>query len=157
MTSVSTGPTNAYPGALPASDLLDDDDAALRAQALVVVIAGNAYGIPVSQAREVVRAPRVTRVPGAPAEVLGVVNVRGAVVTVLDPAAILHSERAVPGASIVLLEHGSRLAGLAVDAVRDVRTLDQEADRLRGAEPVTPLDAAALCAWLLISDEEMGR
>ena len=123
----------------------------------MVSIAGHGYGIPVAQAREVVRGGRLARVPGAPPEVLGVLNVRGAVVVVFDPAAILHGARAVPGASIVLLENGTRLVGLAVDAVRDVRALEAEPDGRRAAAPVAPLDAVALLARLLISGEEMGR
>jgi chemotaxis signal transduction protein len=45
--------------------------------------------LPVSQVREVVRARTVTRVPGAPPAMRGLVNVRGMVVTVLDLAVCL--------------------------------------------------------------------
>ena len=150
MTSASI-PTTARPAG--ATDL----DDAHHEQSLVVSIAGRGYGIPVAQAREVVRGGRLVRVPGAPPEVLGVINVRGAVVVVFDPAAILHEARAEQGASIVLLENGTRLVGLAVDAVRDVRALEAEPDGRRTAAPVAPLDATALLARLLISGEEMGR
>lgn len=54
----------------------DDDDATAR----LVSVGGQQYGIPVSQAREVVRVLRVTRIPGAPPVVRGMMNVRGAVV-----------------------------------------------------------------------------
>jgi purine-binding chemotaxis protein CheW len=124
---------------------------------LAVDVGGTAYAIPVEQACEVVRAPRVTRVPGAPPETLGIVNVRGAVVTVLDLSAILHSSRAVTGASVVLIEHGARLVGFAVDAVRDVRALAVDADGVVTSAGLVPLDAAALCARFLLSAEEMGR
>lgn len=122
----------------------------------MVTIAGNEYGIAVEQTREVVRSARITGVPGAPVEVIGIVNVRGAVVTVLDAAAILHGVRAVTGASIVLIENGARLVGLAVDAVRDVRAMDAAADG-GGIDTLATLDATALCARYLISAEEMGR
>lgn len=119
--------------------------------------AGTQYALSVQQAREVVRAPLVTRVPGAPSVLLGIVNVRGTVVTVLDLAAIVHGGRAVTGASVVLVEDGARLVGFAVDAVHDVRPM--EADAAHGAAEggIVTLNATALCAQYLISAEEMGR
>ena len=115
---------------------------------LVVAVAGMQYGIPVAQTREVVRAPR---------ESLGIVNLRGAVVTVLDLAVILGRGSAEAGASIVLIENGARLVGFAVDGVREVRALETDADGKVPAGGLATLDATALCARLLVSAEEMGR
>jgi purine-binding chemotaxis protein CheW len=127
---------------------------------LVVRVGEAEYGIPVEQVREVFRADRVTRVPGAPALVRGIVNVRGAVITVLELSGLLEAPRAVTSTSVVLLEHGSRLLGLAVDAVRDVRAQDAAPEEFAvGADRavVAPLDAVALCAPHLLSFAEMGR
>lgn len=160
MSSASiTSPATAIPSGPTAS--LDDDDEGARARVLVVLSAGRAFGIPVSQVREVFRAQRITRVPGAPPVVRGIVNVRGAVVTVLELSVLQRAERAVPSTSVVLLEHGSGLVGLAVDAVRDVRAeqaLAGDDDAAGGdAAYIMPLDAVALCAPHLLSSEEMGR
>jgi len=138
----------------------EDDDEDTRPRVLVVTAGDQAYGIPVEQTREVVRGERVTRVPGAPESVRGIVNVRGAVVTVLELSVLLGRRRGVTAPSVVLLEHGSRLIGLAVDAVRDVRAQDEAgtiASASFDAQIVTPLDAVALCAPHLLSAEEMGR
>ncbi len=127
---------------------------------LVVCLADREYGIGVEQVREVVRLKRVTRVPGAPAMVCGIINVRGAVVTVLDLSVLLAAPSAVTSPSVVLLQHGSRLIGLAVDAVRDVRVVVDESHADAedpGRAPFIPLDAVALCAPHLLSSEEMGR
>ncbi len=139
-------------------DFTDDDDDT-RVRVLVVSGAGRTYGIPVTQAREVVRVSRVARVPGAPPVVRGLINVRGAVVTVLELSVLLGAERAVTSPSVVLLEYGTRLIGLAVDAVHDVRVQDESATGDASSVPhvVTPLDAVALCAPHLLSAEEMGR
>ena len=141
------------------SPVIEEHEDDLRPRVLVVRVGDAEYGIPVEQVREVARADRVTRVPGAPALVRGIVNVRGVVVTVLELSGLLDAPRAVTSSSIVLLEHGSRLIGLAVDAVRDVRA--QEV--VSGEDPVAtdrafvaPLDAVALCAPHLLSTEEMG-
>jgi chemotaxis signal transduction protein len=160
MSLASIAPTNprpTLPAPVPPADRafgLDDDS---REHVLVVEVQGVPYGIPVAQTREVVRAPRLTRVPGAPRETLGIVNLRGAVVTVLDLAVILGRGRAEAGASIVLIENGARLVGFAVDGVREVRALETDADGSVPAGGLATLDTTALCARFLISAEEMGR
>jgi len=102
----------------------------------------------------------VTQVPGSPPMVRGIINVRGAVVTVLELSVLLDTQRAVTSTSVVLLEHGARLIGLAVDAVRDVRVHD-DSQANAGDEAmhstVATLDAVALCAPHLLSGEEMAR
>jgi purine-binding chemotaxis protein CheW len=148
------------------------------------------YAMPVSSVREVIRARAVTRVPGSPRVMSGLVNVRGMVVTVLDLAACLYENGEIASVvrqevyaegvtqartqkvgSIVLLEHGGRLIGLAVHGVRDVRPLDDaglvsehsvlaEGDGFKrglasaGGEVVTLLDVAALLSRHLISSGE---
>ncbi len=156
--------------------------------------------MPVEVVREVIRPRAITPIPGAPAVARGLVNVRGMVVTVLDLAEALRlegavgardvtigaidelSRRAVVPSSVVLLEHGGRAVGVAVDAVLDVRPLDaatSNADRddqasaefaaasvggagLRiacgiasaGGDIVTRLDLSALLAGVMLSSEE---
>jgi purine-binding chemotaxis protein CheW len=168
------------------SDFGDEDDG--RDRVLLVELNGRLYAINVTAVREVLRTRGVTRVPGAPPAMLGLVNVRGMVVTVLNLAACLgvtaHPKmlnatsvtetRAESGGSIVLLERGSRVVGLAVDAVRDVRPLDDassvanaaemlaghlapemvQAVASAGGEVVLVLDVAALLARHLISSAE---
>lgn len=164
MSSVSFAQTSRNPTlpepVRPADVALLDDDEDTRVRVLVVEVSETVYGINVDQTREVLRAVRLTPVPGAPLEVLGIANVRGAVVTVLDLGVILHGVRAVTGASVVLIENGARLVGFAVDAVRDVRALDPDDGTRAGGRPasgIATLDATALCARYLISAEEMGR
>lgn len=71
----------------------------------------------------------MTRLPGAPRFVRGLINMRGTIVTVLDLAMRLDASRepTVEG-SIVLVRHRSvereRLVGIVVDEVSDVRVLD---------------------------------
>lgn len=129
-------------------------DDALRPQWLVVSVGGRRFGIPVEQVREVVRADGVAPIPGMPLAQAGIVNVRGAIVTVLDLQAALGGARAPAPASVVLVQHGARAVGLAVDAVHDVR--DVEAESSDGTV-VESLDAAAVVAEHLHSSEERER
>jgi len=137
----------------------DDDEQ--REHTLIVATATTVYGIPVAQVREVLRPTAIVRVPGAAACTVGIVNVRGAIVTVLDLSALISGERAVTTGSIVLLEYGTRLIGLAVQTVRDVRE-EHAADALVSDSPadhevVVPLDAVALCARHLLSFQEIAQ
>ena len=57
-----------------------------KADYLTFFIAGEEYGIPILRARESLELHALTRVPAAPACVRGVLNLRGAVVPVVDLA-----------------------------------------------------------------------
>lgn len=129
----------------------DDRPEPEPARWLVVESGNDRFAIPVGQVREVVRAQAIRRVPGAPDLQAGIINVRGAIVTVLDLAALRGARRAVAPGSIVLLQHGARPVGLAVDAVVDVHTDDAAAPLGDG---VQPLNAVALCARHLHLPEE---
>lgn len=155
MSSASTTPTNPPDPGSPQRNEPEDATEEHQPQWLVITSGGDALGIPVEQVREVVRPGGLASVPGAPVIQAGIVNVRGTIVTVLDLAALRTGVRAVSPGSIVLLEHGARPIGLAVDAVQDVRMA-------RPGQPGAPpdaavLDAVALCARHLHSDGERTR
>jgi purine-binding chemotaxis protein CheW len=88
---------------------------------------GETYGINVMQVQEVLRYTEIAAVPGAPSYVLGIINLRGNVVTVLDtrdrfglsPAEMTEQTR------IVIIEAGKHVIGILVDAVAEVVYLRQ--------------------------------
>jgi chemotaxis signal transduction protein len=77
------------------------------------------YALAVEQVLEVAEAGRLTPVPGAPSQILGVHNLRGQVIPVIALAGLLGLPQEQP-ARILVAELGERRAGLAVDAVLDV-------------------------------------
>lgn len=85
------------------------------------------YGINVMQVREVLRYTEIAPVPGAPSYVIGIINLRGNVVTVVDtrerfglvPADVTDNTR------IVILESDDQVVGIMVDAVAEVVYLRQ--------------------------------
>ena len=81
------------------------------------------YGCDIGSVREIVPIRHATRLPGAPPYVRGLINLRGAIVTVIDLAARLAGTSAAMEGSVVLADHGSKHVGLAVDEVRDVQLL----------------------------------
>lgn len=85
------------------------------------------YGINVLQVREVLRISEIAPVPGAPDNVLGVINLRGSVVTVVDARRSFRmAARPVDEAArIVVVEVDEHVVGLFVDAVAEVLELTQ--------------------------------
>ncbi|CAG9296186.1 chemotaxis protein CheW [Celerinatantimonas diazotrophica] len=80
------------------------------------------YGINVMQVQEVLRYNEIAPVPGAPDYVLGIINLRGNVVTVIDtrsrfglpPAEVTDNTR------IVIIEAEKQVIGILVDSVAEV-------------------------------------
>lgn len=90
---------------------------------MVVLDVGNeSYGIPVTQVREIVRVPPITRVPNGPTFLEGVINLRGQVIPVMD----LRKHLGIEGTTetrrsrVVVSELGRHTVGLMVDAVSEV-------------------------------------
>ena len=87
------------------------------------------YGIDVMQIREVLRSPEISPVPGAPSYVLGIINLRGNVVAIIDTRSRfgLPSIEAIDDASrILILEAGDHVVGFLVDSVSEVAELRNE-------------------------------
>jgi purine-binding chemotaxis protein CheW len=85
-------------------------------------LAGETYGINVMQVREVLRYTEIAPVPGAPHYVLGIINLRGNVVTVVDARCRfgLPQGETSENSRIVIIEADSRVVGLLVDSVAEV-------------------------------------
>lgn len=88
---------------------------------VVCRVGSERFTLPVADIRELVVTPPVTRVPGAPAAIRGVVNVRGALVTVVSGLTLLGAQGPGDGGEclIVLVMHEGRV-GIEVDDVEDM-------------------------------------
>ncbi|WP_428243674.1 chemotaxis protein CheW [Gynuella sp.] len=85
------------------------------------------YGINVMQVQEVLRYTEIAPVPGAPSYVLGIINLRGNVVTVIDTRERfgLSSTEVTDNTRIVIIEADEQVVGILVDAVAEVVYLRQ--------------------------------
>lgn len=102
---------------------------------LLFSVGDRVYGCPVDAVREIVPSRRTTRLPGAPAYVRGLMNLRGSILTIIDLGVRLgETDAARADGSTVLIEHRQRLMGIAVDEVMDVQPL--ATDRLE--QPTAP-------------------
>jgi len=80
------------------------------------------YGIEVMQVQEVLRVTEITPVPGAPDYILGIINLRGNVVTVLDTRKRfgLPPKEIEDPSRIVIIESADQVVGMLVDSVAEV-------------------------------------
>ncbi len=80
------------------------------------------YGINVMQVQEVLRYTEIAPVPGAPLYVLGIINLRGNVVTVIDTRSRfgLESSDISDSTRIVIIEAEKQVIGILVDSVAEV-------------------------------------
>ncbi|AAW86321.1 chemotaxis protein CheW [Aliivibrio fischeri] len=80
------------------------------------------YGINVMQVREVLRHTEIAPVPGAPDYVLGIINLRGNVVTVIDTRSRfgLMQGEITDNTRIIVIESERQVIGILVDSVAEV-------------------------------------
>ncbi|MGI9077901.1 MAG: chemotaxis protein CheW [Gemmatimonadaceae bacterium] len=92
------------------------------------------HAIDLHNIREIIPRRRATRLPGAPRAVAGLINVRGTIVTVIDLGVRLGAQPASADGSVILVQHGQKLVGIAVDEVSQVlRLKPSEVDQVIGA------------------------
>jgi purine-binding chemotaxis protein CheW len=86
------------------------------------------YALPLAQVREILKVPAVTDVPRGPPAVLGILSLRGTVVTLFD----LRLRLGLPSrpvdrrTRVLIVSRGDEPVGLLVDAVTEVIRLRQE-------------------------------
>ena len=92
-----------------------------------VISAGRTYGLPVEHIHTVFEMLAVTPVPLAPQEVLGLVNLRGKIVTAVSLRRRLRAADAPAGATRIAvgIDYRNESFALVVDEVGDVLTLDR--------------------------------
>lgn len=148
----------------------DSDDPIL--QWVTFTLCGETYGVNVMQVQEVLRYTEIAPVPGAPEYVLGIINLRGNVVTVIDTR---HRFGLEPGeltdnTRIVIIEADKYVVGILVDSVAEVLYLRKS--EIETAPNISKDDVAQFIQGVcykndellilielekLLSDEEWGR
>ena len=86
------------------------------------------YGVNVMRVREVLRYTEITPVPGTADSILGIINLRGNVVTVLDTRVVfdLALREITEKTRVMIIESQEQVIGLFVDSVDDVVDIDSD-------------------------------
>jgi purine-binding chemotaxis protein CheW len=113
-------------------------------QYLTFVCGGEEYGVEILRVQEIKGWDHVTRVPYSPPYVLGVMNLRGMIVPVVDLRTRLNLEKRNFDASTVVIvvrvqsSRGEKTVGIVVDGVSEVYSVLPDA-----IKPIPELGAAA--------------
>ena len=86
-------------------------------------LAAEAYAVPIGNVVEIASLGDLTAVPGARPEILGVRNLRGQILPVIDLAQVLGLTATEPPRQLLVAESGSTQAGFAIDEVSQVGEL----------------------------------
>lgn len=113
------------------------------------------YGINVMQVQEVLRVSEIAPVPGAPDYVLGIINLRGNVVTVIDTRQRfgLDSKEMDDSSRIVIVESGDQVVGILVDSVAEV--IDLQLSDIESAPNVGTEDASRFIQGVASQNDEL--
>jgi purine-binding chemotaxis protein CheW len=97
---------------------------AAKTEYLTFKVAGQHFAIPAASVQDVLRLPPLTPVPLARPAILGLLNLRGHIVTAVSLGTRMgQPESTGERAMAVVIEHGNEPACLVVDAVGDVLAL----------------------------------
>lgn len=101
-----------------------DDTSNVRA--VVISLSGEIFTIDLKSVREVFIVESITPVPGMPSGLVGVTNLRGTVIPLLDlrPMFGFNAERALQCA--VVVKHGKQQIGILIDRTPDIRVIAKD-------------------------------
>jgi purine-binding chemotaxis protein CheW len=92
-------------------------------RALLVPVGLDLYAVPMDEVREVARAPILTQLPTAPALILGLFNLRGEIVPLLDTPALMGLGRIPDWPFVAVVRSSLGPAGLAATALPEAVVL----------------------------------
>lgn len=131
-------------------------------------LGGDTYALPVEMVTEIIIPQKISPVPTAPAFVLGVINLRGSIVPIIDVRQPLLLPRQSRPPQIIIIQHGHYVFGILVDLVSEIVSVPESrflavppdsgvnktaAERNRFFKAIVHRDEAGDAAALLDIDE----
>jgi purine-binding chemotaxis protein CheW len=93
----------------------------------LVTLGGEPFAIDLSHVREVFKLESITPVPGMPASLVGVANLRGAIVPIADLRPSLGASLSTTPKYVVVVQQGTQQVGILIDEVPEIRTIQSDA------------------------------
>ena len=103
----------------------------------LVALGDETFAIDLRQVREIFEPEWITPVPGMPAALVGITNLRGTIIPLADVRATLGVSSSVMPKYAVVIRHGTQQIGIMVQEVPEIRTI--QLDDL--VAPSTPIAA----------------
>jgi chemotaxis signal transduction protein len=95
---------------------------------LVFKLNENFYATPLADVMEVIGLPKCVPVPGNPAYLLGMINLRGRVISAIDlkkKLGIATAQQAIKRPAVILTESKETVLGCVVDSITEVLAIDE--------------------------------
>jgi purine-binding chemotaxis protein CheW len=92
----------------------------------VISIGGEIFTVDLQHVREVFVVESITPVPGMPSGLVGVTNLRGSVVPLLDLRQVIGTNSDAALRFAIVLKHGAWQVGVLLDSVPEIRTLSKD-------------------------------
>lgn len=108
---------------------MSNESASTLKEYVTATIGGQLFGLPILRVQDVFMPDRLTKVPLAPTEIAGVLNMRGRIVTLIDMRNRLGLEKRddeIPAMAIGVESRGESY-GLLIDNIGEVLKLDENA------------------------------
>lgn len=102
------------------------EEGAARFGLAVVELGGEYFGVELAAVQEFCDIAQLSPIPCCPPHILGAMNLRGDLLTLIDPRAALNLPSAARGGKAVVARLGEQAVGIAVDEVHDVVYLKPE-------------------------------
>jgi purine-binding chemotaxis protein CheW len=128
------------------------EEQAPQRRLLLFEVAGSLYACDMAAVREIVPFQRITRLPGAPPAVCGLMNLRGSIVTVLDLSVRIAGRTCDrEGGLILLVPYRDKIIGIGVDEVRDLQSI--RADGVNEEAELTAFDSSIVLGLAEVEGE----
>ena len=126
-TSVATSVATSYADAIVASQgSAAPTSGTSTIRAAIVSLGNELFTIDLQNVREVFVVESVTPVPGMPSGLIGVTNLRGSIVPLLDLRQMIGVAAETALKYAVVVKHGNWQVGVLVDTVPEIRTLSKD-------------------------------
>lgn len=145
------------------------DNSVLKNQYLTFLAENQIFGVPIVDVMQIIRMQKIVEVPDYPPYAKGIINLRGAIVPIID----LRTRLGKPGLEyndrtcIIVIDVNGHLYGIVVDQVSDVLEITQEQfspppkqggvsvnDYLKGIAKIDNKVVMALNSETLLREEE---
>lgn len=99
-----------------------------RTPCVVFTLASVEYGLDISHVQEIMRLPEVTPIPNAADYIVGIINLRGSIIPILDLKLRLFGSSTVfnDDTRVIVLEFENKRTGFIVDEVSEVINIPYE-------------------------------
>ncbi len=94
-------------------------------QAVIFTLGNEEYGIPIEVVHEITRLSEIHPIPKAPEYIKGLISIRGEAIPLINLHNRFHIDVLKPEGYAILVEINGKVVGMAVDEVKEVRTLDE--------------------------------